>query len=140
MKEFFMLSSNRIALAAGVLLGALVAVTTLSTASNGKVSTFAGTVSHEGVSSHSFTLERGGTVEVTLTKLRPGVTDASEIGLGLGTPTPTGNCALVEADDSTRVRGQIGGNLQKGTYCVTVYDSGEVSSEPVDYTVSVTEE
>jgi len=140
LKEIVMLSTNRIALAAGLLVGALVAVTTLSSASNVKVSTFAGTVAHEGVSSHSFTIERGGTVEVTLTALRPGVTDANEIGLGLGTPTPTGNCALVEADDSTHVSGQIGGNLQKGTYCVAVYDSGDVSSEPVDYTVSVTEE
>jgi len=136
-----MLSTNRIALALGLLLGGLVAVTTLSSGSNGKVSaTFSGTVAHEGVSSHSFTVEREGAVEVELTALHPGSEHATEIGLGLGTPTPAGNCALVEAIDSTRVSGQIGGTLQKGTYCVAVYDSGDVSSEPLDYTVSVTEE
>jgi hypothetical protein len=142
LKETVMLSANRIALAAGLLLGALVAVTTLSSGSNGKLSeTFAGTVAREGVSSHSFTVEREGAVEVTLTALRLGSSDAAkEIGLGLGTPTPSGSCALVEAIDSTRVSGQIGGTLQKGTYCVAVYDSGEVSSDPADYTVSVTEE
>lgn len=136
-----MLSTNRIALALGLLLGGLVAVTTLSSGSNGKVSaTFSGTVAHEGVSSHSFTVEREGAVEVKLTALRPGSEDAKEIGLGLGTPTAAGNCALVEAIDSTPVSGEIGGTLQKGTYCVAVYDSGDVSSEPLDYTVSVTEE
>jgi hypothetical protein len=142
LKETVMLSANRIALAAGLLLGALVAVTTLSSGSNGKLSeTFAGTVAREGVSSHSFTVEREGAVEVRLTALRLGSSDgAKEIGLGLGTPTPSGNCALVEATDSTRVSGQIGGTLQKGTYCVAVYDSGDVSSDPADYTVSVTEE
>jgi hypothetical protein len=143
LKETVMLSANRIALAAGLLLGALVAVTTLSSGSNGKLSeTFAGTVAREGVSSHSFTVEREGAVEVTLTALRLGSSSdaAKEIGLGLGTPTPLGSCALVEAIDSTRVSGQIGGTLQKGTYCVAVYDSGDVSSDPADYTVSVTEE
>lgn len=137
-----MFSTNRIALAGGVLLGALVAVTTLSSGSNSKLSeTFAGSVAREGVSSHSFTVEREGAVEVTLTGLRLGSSvDAKEIGLGLGTPTASGSCALVEATDSTRVSGQIGGTLQKGTYCVAVYDSGDVSADAADYTVSVTEE
>ena len=136
-----MLSTNRIALALGLLLGALVAVTTLSSGSNGKVSTtFTGSVAREGVSSHSFTVEREGTVEVKLTALGTPTEHATEIGLGLGTPTAAGNCALVEAADSTPVSGQLGGTLQRGTYCVAVYDSGEVPLQPVDYTVSVTEE
>jgi hypothetical protein len=136
-----MLSTSRIALAAGLLLAAFAAVTTLSRGSNGKVATtFAGTVAHESVSAHSFTVQREGAVEVRLTALRPGPENAKTVGLGLGTPTAAGNCALVEAIDATPVTGQISGTLQKGTYCVAVYDSGDVSSEPVDYTVSVTEE
>jgi hypothetical protein len=136
-----MLSMNRIALALGLLLGASVAVTTLSTGSSGKMSaTFNGTVARESVSSHSFTVEREGAVEVKLTALRLGSDQGKEIGLGLGTPTAAGNCALVEAADSTRVSGEISGTLQKGTYCVAVYDSGDVEAEPVNYTVSVTEE
>ena len=136
-----MLSTNRIALALGLLLGALVAVTTLSTGSTGKMSaTFNGSVARESVSSHSFTVEREGAVEVKLTALRLGLQQGKEIGLGLGTPTPAGNCALVEAVDSTRVSGEISGTLHKGTYCVAVYDAGDVSTQPVDYTVSVTEE
>jgi hypothetical protein len=132
---------NRIALTLGLLIGALVAVTTLSTGSSGKMSaTFNGTVARESVSSHSFTIEREGAVEVKLTALRLGSDQGKEIGLGLGTPTAAGNCALVEAADSTRVSGEISGTLQKGTYCVAVYDSGDVETEPVNYTVSVTEE
>jgi hypothetical protein len=135
-----MLSTSRIAIFAGLAFAALGAITTLSSGSNNnKVSTtFAGSVAREGVSSHSFTVSRDGNVEVTLTGLDPAPT--RKIGLGLGTPTPAGNCALVEAIDSTHVAGRIGGELQKGTYCVAVYDSGDVSSQPLDYTVSVTEE
>lgn len=136
-----MLSTNRIALTLGLLLGALVAVTTLSTGSTGRMSTtFNGSVAREGVSSHNFTVDREGAVEVKLVALRLGSDQGKELGLGLGTPTPAGNCALVEAVDSTRVSGEISGTLQKGTYCVAVYDSGDVTSNPVDYTVSVTEE
>jgi hypothetical protein len=131
-----MLSTNRIAWGAGLL---LVALATLSSVSKAPVSeTFSGTVAHEGVSAHSFTIPHDGAVEVTLTGLGPQA--VTKVGLGLGTPTAAGNCALVEAIDATRVTGQIGGTLQKGTYCVAVYDSGEVSAEPLDYTVSVAEE
>jgi hypothetical protein len=131
-----MLSTNRIAWGAGLLLAALA---TLSSVSNAPVSeTFSGTVAHEGVSAHSFTIPHDGAVEVTLTGLGPQA--VTKVGLGLGTPTAAGNCSLVEAVDATHVTGQIGGTLRKGTYCVAVYDSGEVSAEPLDYTVSVAEE
>ncbi len=136
-----MLSTNRIALIAGLLLAGFGAITTLSSGSNNKVAvTFAGSVAHESVSAHTFTVPREGEVEVTLTGLRPAATTPTKVGLGLGTPTAAGNCALVEAIDSTRVTDRIGGTLRKGTYCVAVYDSGDVTSEPLDYTVSVTEQ
>jgi len=131
-----MLSTNRIAWGAGLLLAA---AATLSSVSNEKVSTtFSGTVARESVSAHSFTVPHDGAVEVTLTGL--GTRRAAKVGLGLGTLTAAGNCALVEAIDSTRVRGQIGGTLRKGTYCVAVYDSGDVTAEPFDYTINVAEE
>lgn len=134
-----MLSTNRVAWIAAIFLAAFGAITTLSSGSNPKVAaTFEGSVAHEGVSAHSFTIQREGSVEVTLTDLRPAPN--TKVGLGLGTPTPTGNCALVEAMDSTQVSGRITGTLRKGTYCVAVYDSGDVAADPLDYTVSVTEE
>ena len=131
-----MLSANRIAWGAGLLLAV---VATMSSVSNATVSTtFSGTVAHEGVSAHSFTIPNDAVVEVTLTGLGPQA--VTKVGLGLGTPTVAGNCALVEALDATRVTGQIGGTLRKGTYCVAVYDSGDVTAEPLDYTISVAEE
>ena len=131
-----MLSANRIAWGAGLLLAV---IATLSSVSNATVSTtFSGTVAHEGVSAHSFTIPNDAVVEVTLTGLGPQA--VTKVGLGLGTPTVAGNCALVEALDATHVTGQIGGTLRKGTYCVAVYDSGDVTAEPLDYTVSVAEE
>jgi hypothetical protein len=133
-----MLSTNRAAVIAAICLAAFGAIATLSSGSNSKVASFEGSVPHEGVSAHNFTVQREGSVEVTLTDLRPAAN--TKVGLGLGTPTPTGNCALVEAMDSTQVSGRIGGTLRKGTYCVAIYDSGEVAAEPLDYTVSVTEE
>ena len=134
-----MLSTSRIAWIAAILFAAFGAIITLSSGSSPKVAaTFEGSVAREGVSAHSFTVQREGAVDVTLTNLRPASTTA--IGLGLGTPTPAGNCALVEAVDSTQVSGRISGTLKKGTYCVAIYDSGDVAAEPLDYTVSVTEE
>ena len=117
----------------------LAVVATMSSVSNATVvSTFSGTVAREGVSAHSFTIPNDAVVEVTLTGLGPQA--VTKVGLGLGTPTVAGNCALVEAIDATRVTGQIGGTLRKGTYCVAVYDSGDVTAEPLDYTISVAEE
>jgi len=131
-----MLSANRIAWGAGLLLAV---VATMSSVSNATVSTtFSGTVAHEGVSAHSFTIPNDAVVRVTLTGLGPQA--VTKVGLGLGTPTVAGNCALVEALDATHVTGQIGGTLRKGTYCVAVYDSGDVTAEPLDYTLSVAEE
>jgi hypothetical protein len=134
-----MLSTSRVAWIAAILLAGFGAIATLSSGSDPKVAaTFEGSVAREGVSAHSFTVQREGAVDVTLTGLRPAPT--TKIGLGLGTPTAAGNCALVEAMDSTEVNGRITGTLRKGTYCVAIYDSGGVAAEPLDYTVSVTEE
>jgi hypothetical protein len=134
-----MLSTNRIAVLGALLLAACAVITTLSNGTDSKVAAkFEGSVEHEGVSAHSFTIDHEASVEVTLTGLR--LAPATKIGMGLGTPTAAGNCALVDAMDSTEVSGTIAGTLKKGTYCVAVYDSGDVASEPLDYTVSVTTE
>ena len=132
-----MLPTHRIAWGAALVF-VVIAVGTLSSLPSGKVAaTFSGSIDRERVSAHTFTVPHDSTVEVTLKALGP--KPSKKIGLGFGTPTEAGNCALVEALDSTPVNGQIGGTLPQGTYCVAVYDSGEISTEPVDYTVSVAE-
>jgi hypothetical protein len=134
-----MLSITRGALAAGLLFAVVAAGATLSTGSSAGIArTFSGTVARETVSAHNFTVPRDGTITVTLTGLGPKT--SNQVGLGLGTPTAAGNCALVEAADATRVSDRVGGTLTRGTYCIAVYDSGDAAAEPLDYTVAVTEE
>src|SRR5690348_13738122 len=118
-----MLSTNRLAWFAAVALVAAGAITAVSSGSDAKVTAkFDGSVARDSVTAHTFTVQREGAVEVTLTDLRPA--PAKKVGLGLGTPTEAGNCALVEAMDATQVSGRIAGTLRKGTYCVAIYDSG----------------
>ena len=135
-----MLSTSRVTVLGAILLAACGAITTLSSGTNSKVAKFEGSVEREGVSAHSFTIDHEASVEVTLTGLRPAPASTTKIGMGLGTPTASGNCALADAVDSTEVSGTIAGTLKKGTYCVALYDSGDVASEPLDYSVSVTTE
>jgi len=135
-----MLSTSRVAVLGAILLAACGAITTLSSGTNSKVAKFEGSVEREGVSAHSFTIDHEASIEVTLTGLRPAPASTTKIGMGLGTPTAAGNCALADAVDSTEVSGTIAGTLKKGTYCVALYDSGDVASEPLDYSVSVTTE
>jgi hypothetical protein len=131
--------THRVACAAGILIAAAAARSTLSSVSNGKVAaTFSGTLPREGLSAHSFTIPHDGSVEITLTGLGPAT--GQSIGFGLGTPTVAGNCALVETLDAAKVTAQLGGMLRKGTYCVAVYDSGDaLATAPLEYTISVTE-
>src|SRR3569832_727584 len=115
-----MLSTSRVAILGAVFLPAFGAITTLSSGTNSKVAgTFQGSVERGGVSAHTFSIDHEASVEVSLTELHPVPT--TKIGMGLGTPTAAGNCALVEAVDSTEVNGTIGGTLRKGTYCIAVY-------------------
>jgi hypothetical protein len=131
--------THRAVCAAAILLAAAASFSTLSSMSNGRVAArFSGTLPRDGVSAHSFTIPRDGSVEITLTGLGPAAGQA--IGFGLGTPTVAGNCALVETLDAARVTAQLGGTLRKGTYCVAVYDSGDLTTTvPLQYTISVTE-
>ena len=79
-----MLSTSRVAWIAAVILAAFGAITTLSSGPKPKAATtFEGSVSREGVSAHSFTVQREGAIEVTLTNLRPAAT--TKVGLGVGT-------------------------------------------------------
>jgi hypothetical protein len=134
-----MRSTHRASCGAAILIAAAVAAAALSSVSNGKVAaTFSGTVPRDGLSAHSFTILRAGSVTATLTRLGPASGQA--IGFGLGTPTGAGNCALVETLDAAHVTAELGGTLRTGTYCVAVYDAGEVTAaEPLDYTISVIE-
>jgi hypothetical protein len=95
--------------------------------------TFTGTVSAGGVSFNSFTVAQTGTLTATLVSLSPQATIT--MGFGIGQPATTG-CSLISADETSRVGSVLQGTIDPGTFCVELYDIGNVQGS-VDYTVTV---
>jgi hypothetical protein len=99
--------------------------------------TFTGTLPPLGLRSHTFSVSRSGTVEISLTAAGP--PDNISIGLGVGTPTSDAGCSLLEAVAAAAApTAQIIGTATPGTLCVAVFDpSPGVLTGDVDYTVIV---
>ena len=110
--------------------------TTVTPAAPTVTETFPGTVSYLGTDFHPFTVGQGGTVNVTLTAAGPPPT--IWMGLGIGTPSTT-TCALIQGDTTPTpgaTTAQLSGSLSAGTYCVQVYDVGNLLA-PITYSVTV---
>ena len=96
--------------------------------------TFTGTVVRQGSSSHNFTSQQSGPLVITVTSLAP----ATTMGLGLGAPGPlgcqlTGQAAIRQGDVL-----QPGTDVPAGTYCLVVFDIGNVTADAtVAYSVHV---
>ena len=93
-----------------------------------------------GWSSHTFPVTQAGTIAVTLTVVTP----AGVVGLGVGVPN-AGGCSLTNSlDASAAIADATTGATTPqltipavvGTYCVKVYDSGQLES--IGRTFSVT--
>jgi hypothetical protein len=95
--------------------------------------TFNGTVTSTGFDSHSFTVSNSGDVVATLTALSPQTTIT--VGFGLGQPSSTG-CSLYSYSESARIGTVLSGTISAGTYCVTVYDVGNIQGSDT-YTLTV---
>jgi hypothetical protein len=125
--------------ASRMMLGVLVSAALLGGCSNPAGSsntvtdTFNGTLSATGFDSHSFVVNGSGEVDATLTSLSPQTTIT--VGFGLGQPGATG-CSLFSYTESARVGSVLSGTIGSGSYCVTVYDVGNVSGAE-SYTVTV---
>jgi hypothetical protein len=99
--------------------------------------TFTGSLTAKGAVYHLFTVATLGQVDVTLTKTDPLAT----ITLGLGvTQTASGACIpVLLAYNNASVAGTvITGTADIGSYCAAVYDVGNVGTDTVTYTVTVT--
>jgi hypothetical protein len=100
--------------------------------------TFSGAVSQQGsVVAGTFTVSQTGGVSVTLATLSPSSTAA--MGLGIGTPSGTNGCTLTTST-SNAIAGsaaQISVTENPGSFCVSVYDVGNLTSAAV-YTITVT--
>ena len=99
--------------------------------------TFSGTLAVQGASSHNFIVIVTGKIAVTLTSVGP---PSVPIGVGLGVPSGLqcvlsfgqGSAATVEPGPSP----QINGTALAGTFCVEVYDVGNLTA-PTAYSVTV---
>jgi hypothetical protein len=86
--------------------------------------TFASFLSLRGTSSRNFVASGSGTIRVTLTSVGP---PSVPIGLGLGVPGGTTPCVLsIALTTEADVVPQLAAPADPGTYCVQVYDVGNV--------------
>jgi len=96
--------------------------------------TFSGTLTVNGGRTHTFAVDRAGTVTAQLTTLSDG---AATVGLSLGTWNGVA-CQVVIANDAAVLSSGITGTAQAtGQFCVRLYDVGALTAA-VDYSVDVT--
>ncbi|HEY3122069.1 MAG TPA: hypothetical protein VGL15_15695 [Vicinamibacteria bacterium] len=96
--------------------------------------TFTGTLTSRSAVWHTFTVAQNGTVDATLTTLEP--VSTITVGLGIGT-TPTNGCSVQAWNNAATTGTVLTGSIIPGTFCVTVYDVGNVT-DSVNYAVTVT--
>jgi len=109
----------------------------VSSPSDNQSQTFTGTVSSGGVGPvHTFNVSKVGEFFVTITALAPD----QNIFLGIVYGQPQGNaCAQVQVNYAAHLNTQaLGGQIEKGTWCVQVGDIGQVSTTtPTSYSLRV---
>jgi hypothetical protein len=97
--------------------------------------TFAESVTVNGARTHPFAANGSGEIRATLSALGPN--SEARIGLSLGTFNTTGACQVVIANDNATQGTIVVGNAgAAGSFCVRVYDVGQLS-ETATYTVTV---
>jgi hypothetical protein len=108
---------------------------TQATAASTVTATFTGTLNQQGSNVYPFSVSQAGDVTATLTSVGPLTTLA--IGFGIGSyDSSTSTCALLTEDDNARQGDVLGGAAQPGSYCVEVFDVGNVQTSAT-YSVQV---
>jgi len=97
--------------------------------------TFSRTLAFRGAYSRSFSVASAGIVKVTLTSVGP---PSLPIGLGLGIPGGTVPCTL-STSLTTLASGspQISQLVDPGSYCVSVYDVGNLTIADLPFSVTI---
>jgi hypothetical protein len=109
----------------------------ISSPSQNQTQNFSGTVSAGSAGPvHTFTVSKVGEFFVTITALAPD--QNIFMGLIFGQPQGSG-CAQLQANFQAHLNAQaLGGQIEKGTWCVQVADIGFVSpTTPTTYTMRV---
>jgi hypothetical protein len=108
----------------------------ISSPSENQVITPSGTVSSGGVGPvHTFSVSKVGEFFVTITSLAP---DPNiYMGVWFGQPQ-NGGCAAFQSNIASRGQQALGGQIEKGSWCVQLYDVGSVSATtPTTYTLRI---
>ena len=100
--------------------------------------TFSGTVSPASGSTHSFVTLLGGAVKATLTTVGPDPT--KNVGFSLGTFNSTLNTCTAVFDNPAALQAfEFNATATTlGSYCVRVYDNGNITTDNVPYSYTVT--
>lgn len=96
--------------------------------------TFAGTLTANGAASYTFTTAASGAVTATLTTLAPDSTLI--VGIALGTWNGNACQIVLSKDSATQLSFLIGQASQASTFCVRIYDVGNVT-DPATYEMQV---
>jgi hypothetical protein len=97
--------------------------------------TFGESLTVNGAHTHAFAANGSGEIRATLSALGPN--NEVRIGLSLGTFNASGACQIVIANDNATQGTIVIGNAgAAGSFCVRVYDVGQLS-ETATYTVTV---
>jgi hypothetical protein len=111
--------------------------TTTTVAEPSIVEVFNGRIAVGGAAFYAFTVNANGTVNVTLAALS-GVNVPSTVwlGLGLGTPSAEDCSTSTTVNTQTGSAAQLTGTYAPGTYCVRVFDIGNLAA-PVAFSVAI---
>lgn len=89
-----------------------------------------------GTSSRSFTAVKAGTATVTLTNA--GGSSSLKLGFGIGVPDTLGSgCLFTRSSEDAVVGTSYTLPVDAGTYCVRVYDIGQLTSN-ITFTITIT--
>jgi len=123
------------ALAAAAALSSCGGNTTTTPTPTTVIDTFNGTLQALGSVQFPFTVTTAGVVSATLTTLTPQSTIT--VGFGLGQPS-AGVCNLISGaySEATKVGTPISGTINAGSYCVVLYDIGNVVGSD-DFTITI---
>jgi hypothetical protein len=95
--------------------------------------TFSGTLNPNGGRTHTFITARSGTMTATLTSLGQ---EGLVVGLALGTFNGNACQIILRKDDAVQGSSIIGSGTQAGTFCVSIYDQGNLT-DVVTYQIDV---
>jgi hypothetical protein len=132
-------------IACGLLLGASAALAGCGDTTTGPAptpvevtETFTGTVNPAAGSTHSFVTLLGGAVSAKLTAVGPDAT--KNVGFSLGTFNSTLNVCTAVLDNPAALQAfEFKATVSTlGEYCVRIYDNGNITTDGVPYTYTIT--